>query len=258
MQFLEYIVEEDIGILTINRPKALNALNSALLAELTDLLEELHSTSLRCLIITGAGEKSFVAGADIAEMKDLTPQEAKAFSEAGNKVMELAERLPMPVIAAVNGFALGGGCELALSCDIRICGENAVFGLPEVSLGILPGYGGVQRLSRTIGLAKAKEMVFTARKVKAEEALAIGLADQVVPMAELMDKALGMAKKIAGNAPIGVRSAKQVANAGVGLTLADAARLECQAFGDCFATEDQKEGMTAFLEKRRPEPFKGK
>ncbi|MDL2323665.1 enoyl-CoA hydratase/isomerase family protein [Ruminococcaceae bacterium OttesenSCG-928-A16] len=258
MQYLEYTVENAVGTLTINRPQALNALNSEMVAELTTLLKEIAGSNLRCLILTGAGEKAFVAGADIGEMKDFNPSEAEAFSAEGNLVMELLEGLPMPVIAAVNGFALGGGCELALSCDIRICADNAVFALPEVGLGILPGYGGVQRLVRTVGLARAKELAYTTRKVKAEEALAIGLANQVVPAASLMEKALEMAQKIAANAPFGVRAVKQVADASVGLPLNKATRLETKVFGQCFATQDQKEGMAAFLEKRKPAPYTGK
>lgn len=212
MQYLDYKEDNNIAILTINRPKALNALNSQVIAELTDLLKKVQDSDIRALIITGAGEKAFVAGADIAEMKDLAPAEAKQFSEEGNLVMELIEQLPMPVIAAVNGFALGGGCEIALSCDIRICSENAVFGFPEVGLGILPGYGGVQRLSRTVGLGIAKELAFSTRQIKAQEALSIGLVNQVVPSEELMEKAEKLATKIAKNAPFGVRAVKKVAN----------------------------------------------
>lgn len=258
MEYLEYTVQDNIGILTINRPNALNALNSGVVAELTALLAEVAASDIRCLIITGAGEKAFVAGADITEMKDLNPAQAKRFSEEGNAVMEGVEKLPMPTIAAVNGFALGGGCELALSCDIRIAADNAVFSFPEVGLGILPGYGGVQRMARVVGLAKAKELVFTGNRVKAQEALQLGLVNAVVPVEELIQTAKQMAQKIASNAPFGVRAAKKVANDSVGRTLQESTRLECDLFGQCFATQDQKEGMTAFVEKRKPAPYTGK
>lgn len=251
MDYLEFVEQNEIGTLIINRPKALNALNSGVISELAELLKQLQTSTLRCLIVTGSGEKAFVAGADIAEMKELTSEQAKNFSEAGNEVMELLENLPMPVIAAVNGYALGGGCEIALSCDMRICSDTAVFGFPEVGLGILPGYGGVQRLVRTVGLARAKELAFSTRNVKAEEALAIGLVNRVVPAAELMEQVLKLAQKIAANAPFGVRAVKEIANASVGLPLKETYRMESQLFGQCFATRDQKEGMSAFLEKKK-------
>lgn len=258
MKYILYERREQIGVLTVNRPEALNALNSSVVSELTRTLDEIAASDLRCLIVTGAGEKAFVAGADIGEMKDLKPEEAAEFSIAGNTVMEKLESMPMPVIAAVNGFALGGGCELALSCDIRIASEKAVFSFPEVSLGILPGYGGIQRLAREVGLAKAKELVFTTNRVKAAEALSLGLVCAVVPPETLMDAALEMAGKIAANAPIGVRAAKVVANASVGLPLSESTRLEVKPFSDCFRTADQKEAMAAFVEKRKPAPFTGK
>lgn len=258
MQYLIYDVNDHVGLLTINRPEALNALNSAVVAELSAQLKEIAQSDVRCLILTGAGEKAFVAGADIAEMKDLEPAAAKKFSEEGNEVMEALENLPMPVIAAVNGFALGGGCELALSCDIRIASEKASFALPEVGLGILPGYGGVQRMVRAVGLAKAKELAFTTDRIKAEEALRIGLVNQVVSVEKLTDKAQEMAGKIAANAPFGVRAVKKMANESVGLLLSEATRRESEIFGACFETQDQKEGMTAFVEKRKHEPYTGK
>lgn len=258
MKHLIYEIQDQIGVLTINRPEALNALNSAVVAELAEKLADIAQSDVRCVIITGAGEKAFVAGADIAEMKDLDVAGAKAFSEEGNAVMEAIENLPMPVIAAVNGFALGGGCEIALSCDIRIAAENASFALPEAGLGILPGYGGVQRMVRAVGLAKAKELAFTTNRIKAEEALCLGLVNQVAPAGELMDKAVEMAKAIAANAPFGVRAIKKVANDSVGMSLGEATRLESQLFGECFGTWDQKEGMSAFVEKRKHEPYTGK
>ncbi|MCL2401913.1 MAG: enoyl-CoA hydratase-related protein [Oscillospiraceae bacterium] len=258
MGLLLYEEKGHVGILTINRPEALNALNSALIDALSVKLDEISATTIRCLIVTGTGEKSFVAGADISEMKDMNPEEAEAFSAAGNVAMEKVERLHMPVIAAVNGFALGGGLELALACDIRLCSENAMFGLPEVGLGIPPGYGGVQRLARIIGIAKAKELAFTTDRIKAPEALALGLVSAVYPLGELMDAAMQMADKIASNSPMGVWAAKVVANSSVGLPLTKTAGLEVPLFGECFNTNDQKQAMTAFLEKRKPEPFMGK
>jgi len=258
MENVLYEKQGNIGVLTVNRPNALNALNSEVVKELTTILDEIAASDIRCLVVTGAGEKAFVAGADIAEMKDLTPEEAAEFSIAGNIVMEKLEGLPMPTIAAVNGYALGGGCELAMSCDIRIGSESAMFALPEVSLGILPGYGGVQRLARYVGIAKAKELAFTTSRINAEEAHKLGLLNTVVPVGEHIDAAIKMAGKIAANAPVGVRAAKAVANASVGLALSEATRLEVQAFADCFKTTDMREAMTAFVEKRKPEPFQGK
>lgn len=258
MEYLIYDVEDKLGLLKINRPEALNALNSQVMKELAKLLEEIAVSDIRCLIITGEGEKAFVAGADISEMKDMKPEEARDFSKHGNIVMEMIEHLPMPVIAAVNGYALGGGCELALSCDIRICSSKAVFALPEVGLGIFPGYGGLQRLSRTVGLARAKELAFTTRRVKAEEAFSIGLANHVVAPEELMTRAMDMAREIAENAPLGVQAAKKTANESVGMTLREAAGAESELFGKCFATMDQKEGMSAFMEKRKHNPYTGK
>lgn len=257
MKHLKYTRQDAIGILTIDRPKVLNALNTNVIVEMESLLDEIDTTDIRCLIITGAGEKAFIAGADIGEMRDLNAAEGEVFSDKGNTIMEKIERLSMPTIAAVNGFALGGGCELALSCDIRIAAENASFSFPEVGLGITPGFGGVQRLVRTVGLAKAKELVFTTNRVKADEAWRLGLVNQVIPAAELMGTAIEMAQKIAANAPFAVRAVKKIANASSGLTLERASRLEGKLFGECFNTRDQKMGMTAFLEKRKPDPYAG-
>jgi len=258
MDFLIYEVKGHVGLLTINRPAALNALNGAVLAELATQLDAIAGSDIRCLVLTGAGEKSFVAGADIGEMKDLSPEQAERFSIVGNAVMEQLENLPVPVIAAVNGYALGGGIELALACDIRLASENATFSMPEAGLGILPGFGGVQRLAREIGVSKAKELAFTTNRVKAPEALALGLVSAVYPAGELIDAAVAMAEKIAANAPAGVRAVKKVANGSVGLTLDKSTRLEAALFGECFATADQKQAMAAFMEKRKPEPFTGK
>lgn len=256
MEYVTYECENKIGLLTVNRPKALNALNSQVVREMTEQLDIIAESDIRCLIITGSGEKSFVAGADIGEMKNLSPEEAASFSKEGNEMMNRVEALPMPVIAAVNGYALGGGCELALSCDIRIAADNAVFSFPEVSLGILPGYGGVQRMVRTIGLAKAKELAFTTNRVKAAEAAALGLVNTVTAPDELMDYCQAMAAKIASNAPAAVRAAKKVANESAGTEVTH--DLEVVAFADCFKTEDQYNAMAAFVEKRKPEPFTGK
>lgn len=258
MEYILYETREQIGLLTVNRPKALNALNSVVLSELSELLDEIAKSNIRCLIVTGAGEKAFVAGADIAEMKDLDSTGAKGFSIAGNAVMNKLEQLPMPTIAAVNGYALGGGCELALACDIRIASEQAVFSLPEVSLGVLPGYGGIQRLIRILGLPKAKELVFTCDRLGATDAQSLGLVNKVAPKEELLESAFLMARKIAGNAPFAVREAKRVSNCSIGLNLDEAYNLEADAFAACFEIEDQKLAMNAFLEKRKCEPFTGK
>lgn len=258
MEYALFEQQGQVGILTVNRPAALNALNSAVVAEMAQMLHEIEKMDIRCLVVTGAGEKAFVAGADIAEMAELDPAGAENFSNEGNAVMEALENLPMPTIAAVNGYALGGGCELALSCDIRIASEKAAFALPETSLGILPGYGGLQRLARLVGPAKAKELAFTTNRIKAQEALEIGLVNAVHAPEELMEKSLEMANKIAANSPVGVRGAKQVINKSLGLPVTETYRMETAPFGACFATQDQKEAMHAFVEKRKPQPFTGK
>ena len=250
MEFITYEVEGQIGIITINRPKALNALNSAVLDELDKTLDAVDQEAIRCLILTGAGEKSFVAGADIGEMSTLTKAEGEAFGKKGNDVFRKLETFPIPVIAAVNGFALGGGCEISMSCDIRICSENAVFGQPEVGLGITPGFGGTQRLARIVGTGKAKEMIYGARNIKAEEAYRIGLVNNVYPAEELMPAAKKLASTIARNAPIAVRNCKRAINEGIQVDMDQAIVIEEKLFGSCFETCDQKEGMNAFLEKR--------
>lgn len=255
MDFITYEVEGAVGILTINRPKALNALNSAVLEELETALDAVDLDTVRALILTGAGDKSFVAGADIAEMSTLTKAEGEAFGKKGNDVFRKLEVFPIPVIAAVNGFALGGGCELSMSCDIRICSDNAVFGQPEVGLGITPGFGGTQRLARIAGVGMAKQMIYTARNIKAEEALKIGLVNAVYTQEELMDAAKKMAVGIAKNAPIAVRNCKKAINDGLDLDMDQAIAVEEKLFGDCFETLDQKEGMSAFLEKRKDKNF---
>lgn len=258
MEFITYEVEGQIGIITINRPKALNALNSAVLDELDKTLDTVDQEAIRCLILTGAGEKSFVAGADIGEMSTLTKAEGEAFGKKGNDVFRKLETFPIPVIAAVNGFALGGGCEISMSCDIRICSENAVFGQPEVGLGITPGFGGTQRLARIVGTGKAKEMIYGARNIKAEEAYRIGLVNNVYPAEELMPAAKKLASTIARNAPIAVRNCKRAINEGIQVDMDQAIVIEEKLFGSCFETRDQKEGMNAFLEKRKVDAFLNK
>ena len=258
---MEYIVYEQKGayaVITISREKALNALNSQVLDELDKTLDGVNLDEVRCLILTGAGSKSFVAGADIGEMSTLTKAEGEAFGKKGNDVLRKLETFPIPVIAAVNGFALGGGCEISMSCDIRICSDNAVFGQPEVGLGITPGFGGTQRLARLVGPGMAKQMIYTARNIKADEALRIGLVNAVYTQEELMGAAEKMAAGIAKNAPIAVRNCKKAINDGLDADMDEAIVIEEKLFGDCFESYDQKEGMAAFLEKRKVEKFLNK
>ncbi len=258
MEFILYEQKGAVGIITINREKALNALNSTVLDELDQTLDNVDLDAVRCLILTGAGQKSFVAGADIGEMSSLTKAEGEAFGKKGNDVFRKLETFPIPVIAAVNGFALGGGCEISMSCDIRICSDNAVFGQPEVGLGITPGFGGTQRLARLVGAGMAKQMIYTARNIKADEALRIGLVNAVYPQEELMAAAEKMAAGIAKNAPIAVRNCKKAINEGLDTDMDQAIVIEEKLFGDCFESYDQKEGMAAFLEKRKVEAFLNK
>ena len=258
---MEYIVYEQKGsyaVITISREKALNALNSQVLEELNEALDAVNLDEVRCLILTGAGQKSFVAGADIGEMSTLTKAEGEAFGKKGNDIFRKIETFPIPVIAAVNGFALGGGCEISMSCDIRICSDNAVFGQPEVGLGITPGFGGTQRLARLVGPGMAKQMIYTARNIKADEAYRIGLVNAVYPQEELMAAAEKMAAGIAKNAPIGVLNCKKASNEGLDADMDEAIVIEEKLFGDCFESYDQKEGMAAFLEKRKVEKFLNK
>lgn len=258
MEFVTYEQDGFVGIVTINRPKALNALNSEVLKEIEAIFDAIDLEATRAVILTGAGEKSFVAGADIGEMSTLTKEEGEAFGKTGNDVFRKIETFPIPVIAAVNGFALGGGCEISMSCDIRLCSDNAVFGQPEVGLGITPGFGGTQRLARLVGAGKAKEMIYTAFNIKADEAYRIGLVNAVYPQAELMDAAKKMAAKIAKNAPIAVRACKKAINEGLDADMDQAIVIEEKAFGSCFETEDQKAGMEAFLNKTKVDGFKNK
>ncbi len=248
---------EHIAKVTIIRPEVLNALDTALLDELECCVYQLAmDTALRVVLLTGTG-KSFVAGADIKAMSQLTPLEAKAFGEKGNRVFRQIELLPVPVIALVNGFALGGGCELSLACDIRIASQKALFGQPEVGLGITPGFGGTQRLPRLVGTGVAAELIYSARNIKAEEALRIGLVNQVVAPEELDAIGLALAERIAQQAPIAVRNAKQAIRQGLECPLDTALTYEPALFSACFATEDQKNGMAAFLQKGKAE-YKGR
>jgi enoyl-CoA hydratase len=250
--------EGEIGILTINRPKALNALNIETLQEIQlGLQEAKDQPGLKVLIITGGGEKAFVAGADILQMKDMNSIEAVNFSKMGHHTLKTIQDFPCPVIAAVNGFALGGGTEIALACDFIYASENAKFGLPEVTLGIFPGFGGTQRLPRLIGKGKAKELIFTGKMITAQEAYQMGIVNKVFPQGSLMEETKKVALQIAGNGAIGVRLAKMVVDSGFNMDLTDGCNLESYAFGIGFASEDQKEGMQAFIEKRKP-VFKGR
>lgn len=255
MEFITYEVEGYVGIITINRPQALNALNSEVLEELETTLDAVDQGAVRVLVLTGAGEKSFVAGADIGEMSSLTKAEAEAFGKRGNDIFRKLETFPIPVIAAINGFALGGGCEIAMSCDIRICSDNAVFGQPEVSLGITPGFGGTQRLARLVSPGMAKQLIYSGRNIKADEAYRIGLVNAVYNQEELMPAVRKMAVGIAMNAPIAVRSCKKAINEGLQMDMDQAMVVEEKLFGDCFETRDQEEGMRAFLEKRKEKHF---
>ena len=250
--------EAGVCLVTVNRPKALNALNGDTLDEIARAIGEVAAdAAARVLLVTGAGDRAFVAGADIAQMQGFTPAEAQAFSEKGNRTFRALELLPIPAIALVNGFALGGGCELAMACDWVIASERAQFGQPEVNLGVVAGFGGTQRLPRLVGRALAMELLTTGRMIKADEALRIGLVNHVVPAGELRDKGLEMARTIASKGPVAVRLTKQIVQRGQDMDLANACQQEAYAFGITCATEDQKEGMKAFLEKR-PARFTGR
>ena len=251
----EYVtceVENGIALVKIDRPKALNALNEQVLFELYDIMTKLdENRSVKVVILTGSGEKAFVAGADIAVMKTMDPVAAKQFSRLGQRTMDKVAGMRPFVIAAVNGFALGGGCELAMACDIRVASRKARMGVPEVSLGVFPGFGGTQRLPRLVGLGRAKELLATGRQVKADEAERIGLVNYVTEPEELLPYCTELAKKIAENSTSGIHLGKQAMDAGVEMDLAHALELEANLFGMVFATPDQREGMTAFLEKRK-------
>lgn len=249
---------DSVRILFINRPKVLNALNMEVLNEIKDAVSEFATNEKAAvMIITGSGEKAFVAGADIEAQYPLNPEEGRQWGLLGHEVCRLIETVEKPVIAAVNGFALGGGCELAMACDIRLASEKAKFGQPEVGLGITPGYGGTLRLPRLVGEGKAKELIFTGKMINAAEAHRIGLVDEVYSPETLMEEALKMANQIAANAPTAVRYAKMQINQGLQTDINTAITIEAGLFGLCFATQDQKEGMGAFLEKRKAS-FSGK
>lgn len=254
MSFVSCEVQDRVAVLTIDRPKALNALNPEVLNDLKAAFEGIDQSEVRCVILTGAGDKSFVAGADIAAMSTMTKAEGEAFGKQGNDVFLMVENFPLPVIAAVNGFALGGGNELAMSCDIRLASENALFGQPEVGLGITPGFGGTQRLARVVGVGMAKQLVYSATNIKASEALRIGLVNAVYAPGQLMDAARKLAGKIASNAPIAVRNCKRAINEGIELPIAEAVQVEERLFGACFETHDQVEGMSCFLSREKPKP----
>lgn len=245
--------KEGTCVLTLSRPKALNALNGQLMSELDQFLQGIAGDKdVRVLILTGEGEKAFVAGGDISEFQGLDARTAEDLSEKGHRTLARLESLPIPTIAAVNGFALGGGLELALACDFIYASETASFGLPEVSLGLIPGYGGTLRLSRAVGLPMAKELIFSGRRVKADEALRIGLANKVVPAAQLLDACLATAREIMTRAPVAIGLAKKSIQDSVTLTLKEGAEKEAKYFAATFKTQDQAEGVKAFLEKRAP------
>jgi len=258
---MEYIRLEQHGhvlLITIDRQSALNALNRQVMLELQQTIATIDTETTRCVVITGADERAFVAGADIGAMQNMSKAEGKEWGLLGSDVFRSLETLDIPVIAAVNGFALGGGCELALACDIRIASENASFAQPEVCLGITAGFGGSQRLPRLIGDGRAKQLLYTGERISAHKALEIGLVNDVYPVDELIGKALELAASIAKNAPIAVRGTKRAIEAGRDMELDSALELEVQFFSMCFESEDQREGMTAMLEKRKPVAFKGR
>ena len=251
-------VEEGIATITFNRPKALNALNSALLEELSQALDDMAADEeIRVLILTGAGDKAFVAGADITELANCNALQAKQFARQGQAVINKIAALPIPAIAAVNGYALGGGTEMALVCDFIYASDNANFGLPEINLGIMPGFGGTQRLARLIGPNQAKEMIYTGKMISADEAKDVGLVNKVCPVENLMDEAMSTARVIKTKGKVSLRAAKQAINNGLNTDLGTGLHIEQDAFAICMANEDAKEGTKAFLEKRKPE-FKGR
>jgi enoyl-CoA hydratase len=248
-----FAVEEGVATLTFNRPKALNAMNSETMVELVAAVNVCKTDeTIKVLVLTGAGDRAFVAGADIAEMQNLRPQEALAFMELGQETLRQMETLPKPVIAAVNGFALGGGTEISLACDIRFASEKAFFGQPEILIGLIPGWGGTQRLSRIIGMGRAKELILGGAQINAQRAYEIGLVNRILPAEQLLPETMKFARKLAGMPGFAIKMAKHSINFGYDLTIERACRLEGECCSQCFSTDDQKEGMKAFLEKRKP------
>ena len=257
MENVKIEVRDNVAVITVDRPKVLNALNAQTVAEIGEAFEQARNDeSVKAVILTGGGEKAFVAGADIGELAKMTPITGKATAERGQRVFASIERFPKPVIAAINGFALGGGCELALACHIRIASEKAQIGLPEVTLGIIPGYGGTQRMARLLGKGKALELILTGDRIPAAEAERIGLVNKVVAPEELMNTAMEMATKIASRGPLAVRAAIEAVMSGSEMPIEEGFFLEATLFGLLASTEDMKEGMGAFLEKRAAN-FKG-
>lgn len=259
---MDYILverKEKVAVITINRPKQLNALNTDVYTELNVALDEVETMEgVYAVVLTGAGEKSFVAGADISEMKDKDVAAGKVFGNYGNGICRRLENFKYPVIAAVNGFCLGGGCELAMCADIRLASENAKFAQPEVGLGITPGCGGTQRLARLVGAGIAKELLYTGKIIRADEAYRIGLVNHVYPLADLMDEAMKLASTIAAQAPIAVSLCKEAINYGLDVDIETGLKMEANVFAQCFATEDQKMAMTAFVNKADKDEFKNK
>ena len=259
MEYIRLTVEGPIAVVTIHRPACRNALNSQVYREIIAALQDVRDRDdVRVVLLTGAGDKAFAAGADIAQMVQESPQSGRRLSALCHEAAELLETMRQVTIAAVNGYALGGGCELSMSCDIRLCADTAVFGQPEAGLGITPGFGGTQRLARLVGMGMAKQLIYTAKNIKADEALRIGLVNAVYPLEELMPAAEKMAETIAKNAPIAVRACKKAINDGMQVDIDRAVAIEEGLFGSCFETADQKEGMGAFLEKRKHEPYQNK
>ena len=251
-------ITDGVALVTINNPKALNALSSPVVNEMIEVVTELSAMKeVRCVVLTGAGEKSFVAGADIKEMYEMDPAAGKAYGILGSKAFQMIENMPQPVIAAVNGFALGGGCELAMACDFRIASENATFAQPECGLGIIPGFAGTQRMPRLCGKGFAKMMIYTCNTIKAPEALQYGLVQKVVPAEELIPTAMKLAKKIAANSPNAVQLAKSAINQGYEMDFVSGNLYESNLFGLCFANSDQVEGMYAFVNKIKEKNFTG-
>jgi enoyl-CoA hydratase len=250
-------IEKQIATITFNRPEVLNALNEASLIEFSHAVDRVaEDEDIRVLLLTGAGDKAFVAGADIKEFLKFNALKAKIFSEMGHRLINKLQELPIPVIAAVNGFALGGGCEVVIACDVIYASENAMFGLPEINLGIIPGFGGTQRLPRLIGKNRAKEMIFTGKMIPAVDAQTMGLVNKVCAQDQLMDEVIKIAKMIVSKGKVSLRAAKQAVNAGLDVDLKTGCRIETDAFAVCLSSPDAAEGIQAFLEKRSAE-FKG-